>query len=304
MSPHLISASRRTDIPQFYGAWFAARRKAGFCESRNVFGGGYRISLRPEDVAGYLFWTKNSAPFEDQLAELLGEGVPVAIQFTLNGYGPSVEANIPGPDVTIPAFLRASGMLPSPSAIQWRYDPVVVTGMFTADWHKSNFRRIASRLQGATRICNTSVVEPYLRVVRRMGEEVAYRCVDPGRHRQVARQYPALRQAGEAEAGLIEDLSRIAREYGIALRACCNPELKLPAAACCGAELFDGYGIGERLAAAGPGPSRTGCRCLKTLDIGMDNTCPGGCAYCYVTTSARAVVRNAAGHAASSPRMR
>jgi hypothetical protein len=61
---HIISASRRTDIPRYFGPWFTECRRAGVAEYRNVFGGGGRVSLRAEDVLAYLFWTK-SAPGSD-----------------------------------------------------------------------------------------------------------------------------------------------------------------------------------------------------------------------------------------------
>jgi hypothetical protein len=304
MTPHIVSASRRTDIPQFYGDWFALRRKAGYCKARNVFGGSYRISLRNEDVAAYLFWSKNTAPFERQIGGLLEEGVPVAVQFTVTGYGRSVEANIPEASFTVPAFKRVSAMLPGPAAIQWRYDPIIISERFDADWHRGNFRRIASRLEGSTRVCNVSFIEPYLKVVRRMGSEIAYRTVDVERHRQVSARYPGLRQPGGEGARLAEDLSAIAKEHGIELRACSNPELRLPPARCCGVELFGGYGIAGRLEGVPPGPSRTSCRCLKVSDIGMDNTCPGGCRYCYVTNAATTAERNYRNHAVDAVSLR
>ena len=37
--PVIISASRRTDILRYYPDFFANRRKAGFVEFRNAFGG-------------------------------------------------------------------------------------------------------------------------------------------------------------------------------------------------------------------------------------------------------------------------
>ncbi len=290
--PNIISASRRTDIPQFYGDWFEARRKAGYCESRNVFGRSYRISLDREDVLGYLFWTKNSAPFERRLRSLLAEGVPAAVQFTVTGYGPAVEANIPALSVTVPAFRRASSLLPGPAAIQWRYDPIVLSKSFDSDWHRENFRRIASRLEGATRVCNVSFVEPYAKVVRRMGPEIGYRTVIRERHGKVSDRHPALRAAGSEGARLVEELSAVAKEHGIELRGCCNPEYRLPPAQCCGAELFRDYGISAQLEALPAAPSRMFCRCLRVLDIGMDDSCPGGCRYCYVTSAAETAEGN------------
>lgn len=304
MTARIISASRRTDIPQFYGDWFALRRKAGYCESRNVFGGSCRISLRNEDVAAYLFWSKNTAPFERQIDALLSEGIPVAVQFTLTGYGRSVEANIPGAAVTIPAFQRVSALLPGPAAIQWRYDPIVLSECCGAEWHRRNFRSIASRLEGATRVCNISFIEPYLKVVRRMGRGIAYRTVDIERHRQVPARYPGLRPPGEEGARLADDLSAIAKEHGIELRACSNPECRLPPAQCCGVELFGEYGIAGRLEGYPLAPSRKSCRCLRVWDIGMDNTCPGGCGYCYVTNATIPAERNYRHHDVDAVRLR
>lgn len=73
---HIISASRRTDIPHYFADWFAGRRTAGFAEYRTVYGGGkegkFRVSLKNEDVLEYLFWTKYSGSFHEQLALLKG----------------------------------------------------------------------------------------------------------------------------------------------------------------------------------------------------------------------------------------
>ena len=68
----IISASRRTDIPAFYSAWFFQRLRAGFVDVRNPFNRKQvsRISLRPEAVDRIVFWTKDSAPMLDRLAEL------------------------------------------------------------------------------------------------------------------------------------------------------------------------------------------------------------------------------------------
>jgi hypothetical protein len=159
-------------------------------------------------------------------------------------------------------------------------------------------------LEGATRVCNISFIEPYLKVVRRMGRAIAYRTVDIERHRQVPVRHPGLRQSGDEGARLAEDLSGIAKEHGIELRACSNPEYRLPPAQCCGVELFSDYGITGRLEGLPPGPSRVSCRCLRVLDIGMDNTCPGGCRYCYVTNATITAERNYQNHAVDAVRMR
>jgi len=291
----IISASRRTDIPRFYGKWFAERRKAGFAEFRNVFGGKGSVSLRDEDVHGYLFWTRLAGPFAGQLRLLRGAGLPFAFQFTINGYGRELEPHSPPVASAIEDFLATSGRLPSPQCIQWRYDPIVLSPSFPESWHIENFSRMAAALQGATRVVNVSFVEPYRKAIRRMADPaVIFRPVDPKRHKTVTSMPNLLQLRIEQGQRLLDRLAAVAKPHDMQLRICSNPEWRLPPSQCCGAELFEPYGeaMGRRLASLKPGPSRAACRCLKTVDIGMDNTCPSGCKYCYVVTSQETAMRN------------
>ncbi len=71
----IISASRRTDIPAFYAAWFINRIRAGFCHWSNPYSGQvYRVSLQPADVTALVFWTRNPAPLLPHLDELDARG--------------------------------------------------------------------------------------------------------------------------------------------------------------------------------------------------------------------------------------
>jgi hypothetical protein len=292
---NIISASRRSDIPHYFAEWFYERRKAGFAEYRTVFGGGrngrFRVSLKPEDVLGYLFWTKYAGPFHGQLERLRSEGMSSVFQYTLTGYGKEIQPGIPDRQAVVEDFLRISERLPGAGAIQWRYDPILVSPDYNVDWHRRNFSRIAQQLQGATRVVNVSFIEPYLRALTKAADwrAIRWRRPDPLRHKAVLKKYPGIRSVDVEEDALLADLAEIALQRGIELRVCCNREYddRFPAAQCCGLELFQAYGsdMEQRLSNLASGPSRPGCRCLKTVDVGMDMTCPAGCFYCYVTTS-------------------
>lgn len=292
---NIISASRRTDIPHYYAKWFSERRKAGFAEYRTVFGGGkngkFRVSLEPKDVLGYLFWTKYAGPFHNELQGLRSEGIPYVFQYTITGYGKGIQPGIPDCDVAIDDFIQLAETLPGAAAIQWRYDPILIAPDYTGDWHRKNFEAIADRLQGSTKVVNVSFVEPYLKALSKAADwrDILWRRPDPVRHKMALRKYKDLQAVGIDEELLLADLADIARKRGMELRVCCNQEYDIlfPTASCCGLELFMDYGeeITSRVSSLAPGPSRPGCRCLKTVDIGMDTTCPGGCFYWYVTTS-------------------
>jgi hypothetical protein len=308
----LVSASRRCDVPRYHARWFAERLAAGVAEHRTAFGVEGRTSLALEDVLGFLFWTRDARPLQAQLEQLLAADIPCAFQFTLNGYGREVEPHRPSLAGSIGSFRAVAQVLPHVDAIQWRYDPILLSERYSAEYHRQRFAEIAKQLAGYTRVVNVSVVEPYLKAIRRMPDPtLEYRKADPFRHKTVARNYPELPVArGVAE--LLRDLAGIAHTHGIELRVCCNPEYSselfpaLPRSQCIGAELFASY-AGERarvIAELPPAPSRSSCRCLRSVDIGMDNTCLCGCRYCYVTTSLESAIENYRHLDPGSPRLR
>ena len=209
---HIISASRRTDIPQYYADWFSERRKAGFAEYRTVFGGGkngrFHVSLNPEDVLGYLFWTKYAGPFHEQLNALRLDGVPYVFQYTITGYGKDIQPGIPERAAIIDDFLRVSADLPAASAIQWRYDPILVSSYYNADWHRTNFEQIVEQLQGATRVVNVSFVEPYLKAITKAPDwrDIRWHKPDPVRHKTALNKYPDIRVIGAEENRIVDRL--------------------------------------------------------------------------------------------------
>jgi hypothetical protein len=304
---HLVSVSRRTDVPRFFPDWFATRRAAGFAEYENVFGVRGRVSLLRSDVLGYLFWTRDARPIRRELAALRRERVPCAFQFTINRYGPELEPNRPPLDEAIASFLDLAQTLPSPASIQWRYDPIVISPRYPAEFHLEAFTRIAERLRGATLVVNVSLVEPLLKTVRRLGDrDILYRPPDPRRHAAALRRFPELRFARDARVELVPRLAAAALAQGMVLRACADPELGLPPAQCCGPELWRAHdGIDpDELASVPRAPSRSGCGCIHSVDIGMNETCRGGCRYCYVVSSDRAVAANAHRYDRSQPSLR
>lgn len=83
----ILSASRRTDLPNYYSDWFLNRVREGFLDVRNPFNARQisRISLSPEAVDCIVFWTKNPGPMLERLGEL--KSYDFYFQFTLTGYG-------------------------------------------------------------------------------------------------------------------------------------------------------------------------------------------------------------------------
>ena len=66
----IISASRRTDLPAYYSKWFFRRLQEGYVLVRNPVNPRQvsRVSLSPEVVDGFVFWTKTLSSFVGKLS--------------------------------------------------------------------------------------------------------------------------------------------------------------------------------------------------------------------------------------------
>jgi len=90
----IVSASYRTDIPAFYADWFMARLAAGRARVVSPYGGRpYTVSLRPGDVDGFVFWTRNIGPLLPHLDRVAGVA-PFVVQFTVTGYPRALEPGV------------------------------------------------------------------------------------------------------------------------------------------------------------------------------------------------------------------
>jgi hypothetical protein len=276
----IISASRRTDIPAFYSRWLFNRLHAGFCHWINPFAGQvYRTSLAPDDIIALALWTRDPRPVLKRLGELDDLGFKGRYYFhvTLNAYPKSLDPYVPEAAALLPA-LRALSAAIGPNRIIWRYDPIILTngGPFTGEWHVEQFTRLAEELRGHTHSCYFSFATYYGKTSRRLGN--------------VARSTGL---AFDTEPSLdqrhliVASLARIAADHGIRMYSCCGPDLVSPEISqghCVDADLVQTLRPDLKLGLVGA-PSRKGCGCFESTDIGAFDTCLFGCEYCYATVS-------------------
>ncbi len=296
-APRIISASRRTDLPAYYGKWFENRIKAGFCEYRTAFSAEHhRVSLLPEDVAGFVFWTRNARPFLPVLRSLAKRKWPYVCHYTLTGLPRRFEPRRPEVARSLET-MKAVADVAGPDTLLWRYDPIVVSAITPADWHLKHFEILARSLEGVTEQVLVSFVEPYLRTVEQMPPEleIKYRRPDPERHKTVTkRHHPKVLESAKA-LELLEIMQQCAAARGIRLSVCSNDEFvtsTIPKARCVDRELFESvWGLRFETRAA-PSPSRPGCACHESRDIGAPDSCPTGCLYCYANHRAERAREN------------
>ncbi|AWK86089.1 DUF1848 domain-containing protein [Azospirillum thermophilum] len=278
----IVSASYKTDIPAFYGRWFLNRLEAGYCRMVNPYGGQtYRIDLTRPAVDGFVFWTKNLAPFAPGLEEVARRGYPFVVQYGITGLPTLLERSVPDWQRSAEQMDWLRGRW-GPRAAVWRYDPIVLTDALTPARHRETFARIAARLRGVTDEVVVSFLQPYRKTARNLAAAgIAWRDPDP-----------------QEKRALLADLAAVAAEHGMALTLCTQPALlEVPGTAA--ARCIDGERMsdmaGRPLAAREKG-NRPGCLCAESRDIGDYDSCPHGCVYCYAVANRSAAQRRFAAH--------
>ncbi len=149
VAPVIVTASRSTDIPAFYGEWLIGRLRKGHAARINPFSGRTEY-VSFEKTRLIVFWTKNPAPFFRFLPELDGTGLSYLFQYTLNDYGKErLEPGIPLKQDRITSFTDLSRNI-GKGRMVWRYDPVLLSGSLDVEGLLSRIADLGDALRHST----------------------------------------------------------------------------------------------------------------------------------------------------------
>ena len=234
----IISVSRRTDIPAFYGNWFLKRIQQGFVGYLNPFSNDkYKVNLRKDDVECFVFWSKNFIPFLDKIKIIDNLGFRFYFNYTINGYPNIFERNTEKTEKTI-ENLKLLSDLYSKIHINWRYDPIIISDITDYSFHLKNFEKIAKQVKNSTGRCIISFIDLYKKVKRNIQKiEI---------ENNIIIKDPEI----ELKVKLANDLADIALSYGIKIYSCCGDYLvgpKIKKAHCVDWELIRGLFYNKRV---------------------------------------------------------
>lgn len=288
----IISASRRTDIPAFYSDWFINRMRAGFLLTRNPFNTNQikRVSLKPEDVEVIVFWTRNPLKLMPFLPEMDAQGYRYYFQYTITGYPREVEKSVPKPHRAIETFIDLSRQI-GQNKVVWRYDPILLSNLLTVEEHKRLFSKIAGMLAGHTNRVVISFADFYKKTEKNLKQVDGLICSD-------------ITQKQEQLFELSAYMANVAAVHDMDIKSCAEAVDIASAGVLHGkciddALIKDVFGLSlDRKKDSG---QREECGCIKSIDIGVYNTCLHGCSYCYATFSHDTVIKNQRKHDPSSP---
>jgi hypothetical protein len=299
----------RTDIPAFYSEWLLNRIREGFVLVRNPYHPSQvtRYSLSPDVVDAMAFCTKNPAPmlkvWEECRAQVEGKNASAANSFgltlpqarllvdsvyifvTITPYGKDIEPNVPDKEKVMEDFKRLSDLVGADS-MGWRYDPVLIDGEHTVDWHLASFEHMAKTLSGYTKTCVISFIEIY---------------------KKVERNFPGVRAVSGSDRQTIgREFVRIGREYGMTIRPCAEgndlAEYGADCSGCMTVQTFEQAIHAQLNVPKRKTNQRNGqCACLLGVDIGAYDTCGHLCRYCYANANTKLVRDNMKKHDPTSP---
>ena len=280
----IINTGQRTDIPAFYSKWFINRLKEGYVLVRNPYYPNLvtKFILNPDVVDVIGFCTKNPRPMFQYLDYLNQYGQFWYISIT--GFEKDMEPNVPSIDEIIDDFKYLSNKL-GKNSIAWRYTPIIINEKYTKERHIKTFEYIVSKLNGYTNLATFGFLDIYPKLEKNHKE---------------------LKDCDDlTKIDIALNFKKIAKKYNMELRLCSKEKwlkkYNIDTDGCMRIEDYE-KAIGKKLIVKSKMQARKNyCSCLISNDIGMYNTCPHLCKYCYANGNINMVINNYNNHDENSP---
>jgi len=249
--------------------------QSGFVDVPNPFSGkNYRVSLRPENVAAIVFWSRNYEPFFsilDKIREKYQDRF--VFHFTVTGYEDQarqiLEPRVPDTEKSIRTLQKLAEKFGS-EKIFWRFDPIIFSNLTPPNERLKRFSDLCSEISGYVSRCYFSFIDLYKKVERRLEKYQDVLILD------------TLKMAELYEFS--EEIQNIALQYQLPLFSCCEEQIgantEIKQGHCVDAlylaKLFPSINFSQKI-----NPTRKGCGCYYSRDIGCYDSCKYDCLYCY-----------------------
>lgn len=264
MAKRIISASYKDDTPAFFSEEFFENVRRGFTLVDTRYG-KKAVSLLPNDVHCFVFWTKNCSDHFIQHMQTLKS--PFYIQWTITGYDKDIEPDVPDKDTVMERFRTVSKILGNRHVI-WRYDPILINGRYTVDHHLRRFAEMAGYMKGYTERCVISFFDEYGKIK----DEI----------RSGLMRKPTLDEIHV----LAEGISRTAAENGMKVQTCAErgydiSRYGIHEGPCVDAAFIESEFDITLEESIKKTDSFRRCDCAVNTDIGSYHRCRHNCKYCY-----------------------
>ena len=271
----ILNASGRCDVCGYFMPWLLNRIDAGYVDIRNPFYPKIVHRVMFDDVDGIVFCTKNPIPVLGVLKRIPW---PILFQVTLTPYKEEMEPGVPDKRLVIDAIKELSVQL-GKDHVMLRYDPILISPVYTVDYHKMMFERLCSQLNGYT-------------------ETIIISFLDLKKNTILNQKKYQYRQPSLIEMRtLAKHFSQIAKHYNMNVQTCAEEvdlrEYGVENLPCMSAETA--YFLTKKMKKWKKG-QRDECECISTVDLGAYNCCGHGCRYCYANYDEKQIQLNMKNH--------
>lgn len=302
--PIIISASRSTDIPAFYGDWFISRWEKGYIKWTNPFN-GQPLYISFKNARCVVFWTKNPKTFMKHL-DWCDKNIPnYYFQFSLNDYDKEkYEAKVPSVESRIKTFKELSQRL-GKKRVVWRYDPLILTKDIDVNELLRRVENIGNQIHEYTEKLVFSFVDIsiYKKVENNLNKEnVPYIEWTEELMEEFASGISKINKNWNLKLGTCSEKIDL-EKYQITHNRCIDDDLMIDIFSH-DSQLMDFLGVeikqpdlfsdGEIIKTRNlkDKGQREDCGCIMAKDIGAYNTCPHECNYCYANASKEIAKKN------------
>ncbi len=320
--PIIVSASRSTDIPAFYADWFFSRLRKGYSAWINPYN-NQKLYVGYNDTRFIVFWSKNPRPLLAYFDYLKERNINCYIQYTLNDYDKErIEPNVPSLQYRIDTFKRLVDYFGDTKHVIWRFDPFILTEAISEENLLRKVENVGDQLKGYTEklIFSFADIAIYRKVKKNLiDNNIHYREWETAEQMNMfASQLSELNKKWKfhlATCGEKIDLEKYAIEHNR-----CIDDEQIIRIAYKDKELCDylKYSVSQNNDMFGNVPAgainlqnglyafkvksnaqnrkdkgqREFCGCIVAKDVGLYNTCPHLCEYCYANTSKELALEN------------
>ena len=240
------------------------------------------MASRLDKADAVIFCSKNYAPILPFIKEI-SDKFNTYFYYTITAYGKDVEPGVPLIDDSIETLIKLSEIV-GKQRIAWRYDPVLLTGKYTKEYHINTFKYMAQKLSPHIDRCIFSFVEMYKKLEQNMPEIILLE--------------------DEDKEFLAKNLGEIARKNSITIQTCGTKgdysKYGIMASGCLTLDIL-GAANGVEFRKLKHRGMRQGCGCIESRDIGAYDTCLNGCKYCYANKNPKKAFENYKFHNPDSP---
>ncbi len=268
----ILNVSGRTDIVAFYSQWFMNRYNEGYIDVRNPFNPKLVSRIYFTDVEAILFITKNPRPIIKYLPLI---DKPILFHITLTAYKNDIEPHIPEKKEIIESIKEVANIIGKENVIV-RYDPIFISDKYNIDYHIKAFDKLCVLLDGYIEKIIISFIDNYKNV----------------RKNQKVLKYKELAEDDYKNIGI--SFSNSAKKHGMSVQTCFEnrnlTEYGFDIGDCFSHELA--YKLTGKKYNNWTARKEQKCNCVQMVDIGVYNSCPHFCKYCYANFDENKVKSN------------